>query len=68
MRNFFLGDITEPRQSIFLASLQKFCPGIKTPKKDKFIILGSPLGLKSQADSLEKNKIELENLMELLKY
>ena len=41
------------------ASFQKLCPGIKTPKKDELIILGSPLGPKSKADLMEKNIKEL---------
>ena len=41
---FFPGDITQKRRSTILASFQKRCPGIKTPKKDELIILGSPLG------------------------
>ena len=40
----------------FLASFQKFCPGIKTPRKVELIILGSPLGPKTQEDLLEKKK------------
>ena len=48
---FFLGDITEKRRCTILASFQKLCPGIKTPKKCNLIILGSP---KSQADLLER--------------
>ena len=59
---FFPGDITEKRQSTILASFQKLCPRIKTPKKDALIILGSPLGPKSQADLLEKKIIELEKV------
>ena len=59
---FFLGDITEKRRSTILASFQKLCPGIKTPKKDELIILGSPLGPKLQADLLEKKINELENV------
>ena len=35
------------------------CPRIKTPKKDEFISLGSPLGQQSQADLLEKKNNEL---------
>ena len=62
MRNLFLGDITEKRRSTILASFQKFCPGIKTPKKDELINLGSPLGPKLQADLLEKKINELENV------
>ena len=62
MKIFFPGDITEKRRSTILASFQKFCPGIKTPKKDELIILGSPLGPKSQADLLEKKIIELEKV------
>ena len=62
MRNFFLGDITEKRRSTILASFHKLCPGIKTPKKDELIILGSPLGPKSQADLLEKTINELEKV------
>ena len=50
-----------------LASFQKLCPGIKTPKKDELIILGSPLGPTSQADLLEKKINELEKLTGLLK-
>ena len=45
-----------------LASFQKLCPGIKTPKKDELIILGSPLGPTSQADLLEKKINELEKV------
>ena len=59
---FFLGDITEKRRSTILASFQKLCSGIKTPKKDELIIFGSLLGPKSQADLLEKNIIELEKV------
>ena len=59
---FFPGDITEKRQSTILASFQKLCPGIKTPKKDELFILGSPLGQKSQADLLEKKINELEKV------
>ena len=62
MRNFFIGDITEKRRSTILASFQNFCPGIKTPKKDEHIILGSPLGPKSLADLLEKKINELEKV------
>ena len=51
---FFLEDITEQRRLTILASFQKFFPWIKTPKKDKLIILGSVFGPKSQADLLEK--------------
>ena len=58
---FFPGDITEKRRLTILASFQKLCPGIKTPKKDDLIILGSPLGPKSQADLFEKKIIELVN-------
>ena len=67
MRIFFLGDITGKRRSTILASFQKFCPGIKTSMKKELIILGSPLGPKSQADLMENKNNELENLMELLK-
>ena len=59
---FFPGDITEKRRSTILASFQKFCPEIKTPKRDELIILGSPLVPKSQADLLEKKNNELENV------
>ena len=62
MRNLFLGDITEKRRSTIVASFQKLCPGIKTPKKDELIILGSPLGPKSQADLLEMKINELEKI------
>ena len=58
----FLGDITEKRRSTILASFQKLCPGIKTPKKDELIIHGSLLGPKSQADLLETKIIELEKV------
>ena len=37
-------------------------PPDQTPKKDELIILGSPLGPKSQADLLEKKIIELEKV------
>ena len=68
MRNVLLGDITGKRRSTFFATFQILCLGIKTPKKDdKLIILGSPLGPKSQADLLEKKINELERLLELLK-
>ena len=59
---FFLGDITEKRQSTILASFQNFCPGIITPKKDELIILGSSLSPKSQADLLEKKFKALETV------
>ena len=55
-------DITEKRRSTISASFQKLCPGIKTPKKDELIILGSPLGPKSQADLVEKKTNELEKV------
>ena len=60
--NSFLGDITEKRQSTFLASFQKLCPGVKTPMEDELTIFGSPLGPKSQAGLLEKKIIELEKV------
>ena len=60
----FLGDITEKQQSTILASFQKLCPGVKTPKKDVLIILGSMLGPRSQADLLEKKNNELEKVIE----
>ena len=63
---FFLGDITEKRRSTILASFQKLCPGIKLPKKDELIILGSPLGLKSQADLLEMKINEMEKLIGII--
>ena len=59
---FLPGDITEKRRSTILASFQKLCPGIKTPKEDELIIFGSPLGPKSQADLLEEKINELENV------
>ena len=59
---FSPGDITEKRRSTNLASFQKLCPGIKTPKKVELIILGSPHGPKSQADLLEKKINELEKV------
>ena len=60
---FFPGDITEKRRrSTNLASFQKLCPVIKRPKKDVLIILGSPLGPKSQAGLLEKKANELEKV------
>ena len=62
----FPGDITEKRKSTILASFQKLCPGIKTPKKYELIILGSPLGQKSQADLLEKKINELEKVNEIV--
>ena len=62
MRVSFLGDITEKRRSTILASFQKLCPGIKTPKIDELIILGSPLGPKSQADLLRKKINEQKNV------
>ena len=63
---FFPGDITEKRGSTILASFQKLCPGIKTPKNDELIILGSPLGPKSQAD-FWKILMNWKKLTELLK-
>ena len=60
--NFFPGDFTKKRRSTILASFQKLCPQIKTPKKDELIILGSPLGPKSQVDLLEKKINELEKV------
>ena len=62
MRFLFLGHITEKRRSAILAYCQKICPEIKTPKKYELIILGSPLGPKSQADFLEKKIIEPEQV------
>ena len=66
MRSFFLGEITEKRRSTILASFQKLCTWIKTQKKDELILLGSPLGPKSQADVLEKKSIELEKVNEIV--
>ena len=57
---FFLGEITGKCRSTILASFQKLCPVIKVSNKDELIILGSPLGPKSQADLLEKKINELE--------
>ena len=51
---FFPCDITEKRRSTILASFQKLCPRVKTPKKEELFILGSPVGPKLQADLLEK--------------
>ena len=62
MQIFFQGDITDKRRTTILAFLQKLCPGIKTPKYDELIILGSPLGPKSQANFLEKKINELEKV------
>ena len=62
----FPGDITEKRRSTILASSQKLCPEIKTPKKDELIIPGSPLGPKSQADLLEKKINELQKVNEIV--
>ena len=62
MRNFFLGDLNEKRQSTILASFKRFCPGIKTPEKDELILLCSPHGPNSKADLLEKKLKELENV------
>ena len=45
---FFPSDIVEKRRSTILEYFQKLCPVIKTSKKDELIILGSPLGPKSQ--------------------
>ena len=59
---FFLGDITEERRSTILVSFRKLCLGIKTPKEDELINLGSPLGSKSQANLLEKKINELEKV------
>ena len=52
MRDFFHGDIAEKLRSTILASFQKL-----SKQKDELIILGSPLGPKSQADLLEKKKL-----------
>ena len=57
---FFFYDITEKRRLTILASFQSLCHGIKTPKKDELIILGSSLCRKSQADLLEKKSNEPE--------
>ena len=46
-----------------LASFQKLCPGINTPKKHEHIVLGSPHGPKSQADLLEEKNNELEKVI-----
>ena len=61
-KTFFSGTSLENADRHILASFQKLCPGIETPKKNELIILGSPLGLKSQADLLEKKTNELENV------
>ena len=66
MRIFFLGNITEKRQSTILASFRKLCPRIKTPKKDELIILGSPLCPKSQPDLFEEKINELEKVNEIV--
>ena len=57
-----LGDITEKRRLTVLASPQKFCHEIKTPKKDQHIILGSLLGPIAQANLLGQKLNELENV------
>ena len=49
-----------------LASCQNICPGIKTPKIDELIILGSPLGPKPQADLSEKRINETEKVEEII--
>ena len=49
-----------------LASFQNICPGIKTPKIDELIILGSPLGPKPQADLSEKRINETEKVEEIV--
>ena len=70
MRFFPLGTSlknAENCRSTIVASFQKLCPGIKLRKKDEFIILGSPLGPKSQADLLEKKSMNWKMLTELLK-
>ena len=46
--SFSPSDIVEKRRSKILEYFQKLCPGIKTSKKDELILLGSPLGPKSQ--------------------
>ena len=46
--------MTKDTFSIFRKSL----PGIITPTKDELIILGAPLGLKSQAENLDREIIE----------
>ena len=53
MQTFF-ADITEKRRSTNVACFQNLRPGIKTPKKDEVIILGSPLGQKPQAQHIGK--------------
>ena len=62
MRFVFFGDITDKRRSTILASFQKLCSGIITPKKDELMFLGSPLGLKSQAHLLGKIINEFEKV------
>ena len=54
---FFLGDVTEKRRSTILTFPQKICNGIKTPTKEELIILGSPLGPKSQTGLMKKKKL-----------
>ena len=58
---FLPGDITEKRRSPILASFQKLCPGIKTPKKVEPIILGSPLGPNSQEELLKRKLLNWKN-------
>ena len=67
MRSVFSGDINGKRRSTILAAFQKLCPGIKTSKKDKLIVLGSPLGPELQADVLQKKINEMETITEFLK-
>ena len=50
---FSTGDIIEKPRSTILASFQKLYSGIKTPKKDELIILGSPLGPEKKINELE---------------
>ena len=49
-----------------LASFQTICTVIKTSTEDEYIILGSSLYQKWQADLMEKKIIELEKIMEIV--
>ena len=62
--NFFLGDVTEKRQSTSSTCFQKICPGIRTPTKEELINLGSPLRPNAQVNVLEKNVVYMEKTTE----
>ena len=52
--NFFSENVTKNRQTTFFSAILNVCTGIKSTTRDELGILGSPFGVQSQAELLEK--------------